>query len=89
MPVLHVFTGCDFTEALNRKGKVKSLEILENDSDGNVIKAFRQPAVSDAVDFSSIENLLCNLYGLQCKNSDVNTARLVKLNTLEEKSQKC
>ena len=82
LPGLHAFTGCDFTEAFNRKGKVKGLEILEKDSGGNLIEAFRLLAVSDDVDFSSIENFVCNLYGLQCKASDVNTARLVKLNSL-------
>ena len=37
LPGLHSFTGCDYTTAFYRKGKVKPLEILEKDSEGGLI----------------------------------------------------
>ena len=41
LPGLHAFTGCDFIASFYRKGKVKPLEVLENDNSGDFIRFFQ------------------------------------------------
>jgi len=78
IPALHAFTGCDFTAAFYRKGKVKPLEILENDTEGTFIELFSGMSSTDEPNHMKAEEFVCSLYGKKDVN-DVNTARYSKL----------
>ena len=80
LPALHALTGCNYTAAFNRKGKVKGLQLLEEDENGSVIKAFaRLTSVNSDIEMEPFENFVCNLYGFKGKTQSVNEARLMKL----------
>ena len=40
LPAMHAITGCDFASGFYRKGKVKPLDILENDTEGAFVQFF-------------------------------------------------
>ena len=79
MPELHAFTGCDFTTAFYRKGKVKALDILQKDTAGTFIQFFNQLSSEIDPDQSKAEEFICSLYGLKGDVKDVNEARYAKL----------
>ena len=79
MPGLHAFTGCDYTSAFYRKGKIKPLELLmkeESDSFTQLFKELSSQGVEDE-SISTAEEFVCNLYGM--KDDSVNGARYTKL----------
>ena len=78
MPGLHAFTGCDFTAAFYRKGKIKPYEILENDTDGALIKFFCNMSSREEPSLQIAEEYVCALYGMKSVK-DVNEARYMKL----------
>ena len=77
MPGLHAFTGSDCTTAFYKKGKIKSLAILEKGRGRKHIDFFpgltseRQPDQSRA-------DFICTLYSMKDNIRDVNEARLEK-----------
>ena len=79
MPWLHVFTGCDFTTEFYRKGKMKSFEILQNDTAGTSIQFFNQLSSEIDPDQARTEKFICFLYGMKGNIKDVNEARYEKL----------
>ena len=60
---IHAFTGCDFTSAFYRKGKVKPLQLVENDTTGNYVKAFTDLATLNEPDVGRIEAFVSVIYG--------------------------
>lgn len=74
LPGLHAFTGCDFTAAFFRKGKVKALQLLENDTSERYVEAFKLLSTSDPQDVKTLSKFVCELYG-QKSIEDVNLAR--------------
>lgn len=87
LPGLHSFTGCDYTTAFYRKGKVKPLEILEKDSEGGLINFFTKLASPEEPDLAKAEEFVCRLYGFKDTN-DANQARHVKLRQMTGKINK-
>ena len=65
MPGIHAFTGCDFTTAFYRKGKVKPLEVLQKDTTGPLVQFFSQLSSKDEPDQSKAEEFICALYGMK------------------------
>jgi len=64
LPALHAFTGCDYTAAFMRKGKVRLFEVMQKSTDfatafGNIGKSRR---VQQAV-ISKVERFVSTLYG--------------------------
>ncbi|XP_068240150.1 uncharacterized protein [Palaemon carinicauda] len=75
----HAFTGCDFTSAFYRKGKVKPLEILEKDPTGSFLQLFSNMGEVDGeVDIDVASEFVCKMYG-QNKERDVDEARYRKI----------
>ena len=85
MPGLHAFTGCDFTTAFYRKGKVKPLEVLQKDTTGTLIQFFSKLSSEDEPDQSKAEEFICSLYGMKGDVKDVNEARYIKLHQMTGK----
>lgn len=77
MPGLHAMTGCDFTTAFYRKGKVKPLDILQKDSTGTFSQFLGKLGSVDEPDQRIAEEFICCLYGM--KGDNVNEARHTKL----------
>ena len=64
LPAFHSFTGCDYTAALNRKGKLRPLRLLEKDVE--IHKVFAGMGNSEAVTETQVnenERFTCSLYG--------------------------
>lgn len=77
LPAFHTFTGCDFNPAFFRKGKKRSLSLLNHSL--KFIDAFSRLArftdCDSATIFSTLEEFVCCMYGI--KNiCDVNEARV-------------
>lgn len=65
MPGLHAMTGCDFTTAFYRKGKVKPLDILQKDSTGTFSQFLGKLGSVDEPDQRIAEEFICCLYGMK------------------------
>jgi len=66
LPGLHAFTGCDFTAAFSRKGKVRPLEIVQRSSIyQDAFKHFGETVTLDVDIMPVIEAFVCSLYGKQ------------------------
>ena len=76
MPAYHAFTGCDYTAAFSRKGKVRPLKILEKNANfQNSFTALgKEQTISDET-FSSIEKFTAEMYGKR-KSQFINDIRL-------------
>ena len=64
LPAYHAFTGCDYTSAFLRKGKVKPFQILQRHP--HIIKAFKDlggTASINAVQLPPLEQFVCAVYG--------------------------
>jgi len=76
LPGYHAFTGCDYTAAFNRKGKVQPLKVLQKYQD--IQNAFQQLThesnITDET-ITKIQKFVCCIYG-QSKLESVNEARL-------------
>ena len=68
---LHALTGCDFTSAFNRIGKVKPFNLLEGKAGEKFVKALQ--SLTAEVDESAVTSYVCALYGF--KSRDINEAR--------------
>ena len=77
-PGLHAFTGCDFTSAFYRKGKVKLFEILAEDIKGDFIEFFKRLTSVDEPDEEKAADSVCTLYGFKNLHN-VDEARHAKL----------
>ena len=53
LPAMHALTGCDYTSAFYRKGKVKPLRILENDTEGAFVQFFCNMSVMEPTTFDA------------------------------------
>jgi hypothetical protein len=76
LPALHALTGCDYTAAFNRKGKIKPLKLLEQHD--HLQKSLGMLGSSSSVPNSivnDVEEFICLLYGVHVCSS-VNEARL-------------
>ncbi|XP_063063854.1 uncharacterized protein LOC134456421 [Engraulis encrasicolus] len=79
MPGYHAFTGCDFTSAFFRKGKLKPLNIIEKDDTDLFVKFLISLGNrSSHVDIETASEFVCRIYG-QRKTRDTNEARYLKL----------
>ena len=87
MPGLHALTGCDFTTAFYRKGKLKTLEVLQNDTTGTLIQFCSRLTCRDESDQSKAEEFICALYGMKGDVKDVNEARYAKLQQIGKLNQ--
>ncbi|XP_068212466.1 uncharacterized protein [Palaemon carinicauda] len=84
----NAFTGCDFTSAFYRKGKVKPLEIVEKDATGRFLNLFINMCEKDGrVDIEVASEFVCKMYG-QTKETDVDEARHSKLMQMTGKVDK-
>lgn len=79
MPGLHAFTGSDCTTAFYKKGKIKSLAILEKDRERKYIDFFRGLTSERQPDQRRAEDFICALYSMKDDIRDVNEARLEKI----------
>ena len=77
-PGLRAFTGCDFTSAFYRKGKVKPFEILAEDVKGDFIEFFKRLTSVDEPDEEKAADFVCTLYGFKNLHN-VDEARHAKL----------
>ncbi|XP_014678737.1 PREDICTED: uncharacterized protein LOC106818551, partial [Priapulus caudatus] len=64
LPDLHAFSGCDFTAAFYRKGKIKPYELLEDDNDGSLIQFFSSMSSRGELTRKIAEVYVCSLYGM-------------------------
>ena len=55
MPGLHSFTCSDFITAFYMKGKIKPREVLENDTEGTLIRFFSRIVSEDQPDWNKVE----------------------------------
>jgi hypothetical protein len=88
MPGLHAFTGSDCTTAFYKKGKIKSLAILEKDNERKFINFFRGLTSERQPDQSRAEEFICSLYGMKGDIREVNEARLEKICQMTGKMDK-
>ena len=71
LPAFHAYSGCDYTSAFVRKGKVRPLKLLEKDI--RIQEAFSQLADKEEIDeetFKYVEKFICLLYGAACKRKN-------------------
>ena len=87
LPVMNALTGCDYASAFYRKGKVKSLRILENDTKGAFVQFFCNMSVMEptTLDVKIAEDFVCQFYGLPGEINSVDEARHVTLCQMTEK----
>ena len=79
MPAVHAFTGCDFTAAFYRKGKAKSVQLLETDAEGKFAEIFSKLSNTTAPSqVDTMEEFVCSLYGMKGETR-VDDARYAKL----------
>ena len=78
LPAIHAFTGCDFTSAFYRKGKVKPLELVENDDTGKFVSFFDRLGTTAEPEWTTASEFVCSLYG-QPTLDDVDEARYARL----------
>ena len=81
LPAMHALTGCDYTSAFYKKGKVKLLDILENDAKGAFVQFFFNMinVEESALDVKKAEEFMRRLYGFLGEIKSVDEARCVKL----------
>ena len=75
LPAFHAFTGCDYTAAFMRKGKVCPLEIIEKER--NFMEMFSKLGDHEVIPENvseKAEAFVCTLYGKPCLTS-INDAR--------------
>lgn len=75
LPGFHSFTGCDYTSAFSRKGKIRPFNLLEQDT--NAQKAFGSlgfDAILTDEQVTIIERFLCKIYSRK-HISDINEVR--------------
>ncbi|KAG1710383.1 hypothetical protein GQR58_002668 [Nymphon striatum] len=84
IPTYHAFTGCYFTSAFYRKGKVKPYDIMKNDETGQFVDLFI--SMGDITGDVASE-FVCRMYA-QTKTRDVNAARYNKLVDMTGKPDK-
>lgn len=72
LPCFHSLTGCDYTPALFRKGKLRPLKLLEQSKQYQL--AYQNIITDDAEllneTFEILEKLICHIYGPRFKKSD-------------------
>jgi hypothetical protein len=76
IPSFHAFTGCDYTAAFSRKGKVRPFALLEKNDWAQTV--FASLGSTDDVrqeTISSLERFVCLIYG-EKKLTSANEARL-------------
>ena len=74
--------------SISRKGKLKPLEIVEEDTTGQYVDFFiNMGKVDDAIDIGIASEFVCKLYG-QVKENDVDQARFSKLMKMSGKVNK-
>lgn len=91
LPGLHAFSGCDYTAAFHRKGKIRPYQVLENDNDGNLIEFFCSMSSKGELDVKMAEVYVNSLYGME-NYQDVNQARfnrVVQMTGKIDKVGKC
>ena len=66
LPAMHTFTECDYTSAFYKKGKMKSLDILENDTEGVFVRFFCNMSnmKKSALDVKRAEEFVRGIYDL-------------------------
>ena len=79
LPRLHASTCCDYISAFYQKGRVKPLEVVENDSEGNLIRFFNNLTTENQPDQKVAEEFICALRSMKIDVKDVNEVRYVKL----------
>ena len=76
LPGFHAFTGCDYTAAFSRMGKVRPLNLMEKSEE--FIDAFKYLGSSSSIPsqvLSRIESFVCQVY-TKSQLTSVNKARL-------------
>ena len=79
LPGLHAFTGCDYTPAFSRRGKVKPLRVLKKSIPHQ--QAFVSLGKSHEIDPEAvdlIQQFVCKLYGSRKKVDSVDAVRLAQ-----------
>ncbi|XP_031341089.1 uncharacterized protein LOC116169200 [Photinus pyralis] len=75
MPAFHAITGCDYTAAFARKGKLKPFKILEQDKDMQAVFAtFGNSENVDEKQIKAVEKFACLIYGKR-QTTEINKAR--------------
>ena len=64
LSAFHAFTGCDYTAAFNRKGKVRPLRLLEKDESVQLVfsKLHEWNSITNE-DIKIVEGFVCGMYG--------------------------
>jgi hypothetical protein len=76
LQAFHAYSGCDYTSAFVRKGKVRPFKLLEKEVATQ--QAFSNLAITEAIDediYRSIEMFTCRLYGAKRNPSSINEYR--------------
>lgn len=75
LPGFHAFTGCDYTAAFVRKGKIKAYNLLlENEEYQNMFEHLTNPEdINDKEKTDLVQRFTNEMYNV--KNNDVNVAR--------------
>ena len=63
---VHAMTGCDTTSAFVRKGKIRPLKIVTNDSEFNYRMHFKKWGMERALKKVCMQHFVCKLYGKNC-----------------------
>jgi hypothetical protein len=63
LPAYHAFTGCDYTAAFSRKGKIAPLKILEKDEELQEIFGCMGGSTIDDDVYNKLEAYTCQIYG--------------------------
>lgn len=81
LPGFHAMTGCDYTPAFFRKGKLRPFKLLKESEEYQL--AFQNLLVDDKIlekTFTTLEKFVCQMYGVR-NSSDVNLARFQLFST--------
>ena len=71
LPGFHSFTGCDYTSAFYKKGKIKPFAILEKNASGEYIRCFKSLGMQRDPDINLLNRFVCEMYscsGMSCVN---------------------
>ncbi|CAI9728850.1 Hypothetical predicted protein [Octopus vulgaris] len=74
LPGFHAFTGCDYTSSFDRQGKIRPLQILEQNTEFQYAFAKLGDADPNLETFTVIEKYTCRIYR-QISCTSVNDAR--------------
>ncbi|CAI9736401.1 Hypothetical predicted protein [Octopus vulgaris] len=74
LPGFHIFTGCDYTSSFDRQGKIRPLQILEENTEFQYAFAKLGDADPDLETFTVIEKYTCRIYR-QTSCTSINDAR--------------